>query len=723
MKTELVRNKIIVPRNLNPVIQPPVGDARRRLIATWLCSVVAFAAPCAARALSLNDIQFWAGNGTNQAAFVVHWSAPEFRNNSSVESPVANQTLVWGFRWNSTATAEDLLNALAATDSRLVPIISPPSMFGISVLGFAFDLNANGIVGIKNGTNVLTKSPTNGLITINYGSADLYQSLDAGDLYWAGWNGPTWELWSGRNIASNGTNAPERGFNRYWTPDDPEAPYSGAHGEWELVGAGIGGLTLTNALWVGFTVAAGGLDFLNPDAPGNIAYGLHKGAPKMPVPATLPVSPYATSIAAAQGPFGIAPYDDPNSVLGMPSTDYYDPLGNSPGDNSRFVKLIEAAYHLGTNQTTKLITTLSSGDSNSFIIAAFSQPIHDDLTHPYGIDFLVFGNSFYVANGTVNDEADMANLTIAGGTFFEPLKVSVSPGYTGLPGELADTPSTWPWYRYDNGPFADTAFPTHAYKWSRTHTNWSIERMDFTKPVNPALTNLIETSVPSLSAADAIDYYTGSGGGTGFDLRESGFNAVRYLKVEGIAPDYSDGEVDAFAAVRPTTLNDELLIAPANLTNAAAALRFHQPGAVSNLAAMVTFTSLTDIAQVRASAVNNADDRAGLPAGVLGATRITVLPALGSNSVNFAASVALAAGADYVGNGSDLHLFQRLGTNWAPQSFSYASSNRTLTVNGLTNACTFAVVQTPVVPLAVTTTNGASLTFTPIAGWTHHLSR
>jgi hypothetical protein len=672
-----------------------------------------------AHALSLDEIQFWTGAGTNRAVLVVQWSAPEFRNNSSVESPVANKSFAWGFRWNGSATAEDMLNAIAAADPRFVPVISPPTMFGISVLGFAFDLNGNGVVGIRNGTNAVTKSSSNGSITLNTGSADVYQGLDAGDLYWGGWNGPTWELWSGINAASGGTNSPDRGANRYWTPDDPDAPYSGAHGEWQLASGGISGLELTNGLWVGYSVAAGGLDFFNPDTPGNVAYDHHKHAPKPPVAIPLPVSPYATAITKASGPFGNAPYDDPNAVLGMPSTDFYDPFGVfDGGDNPRIVKLVEAAFNVGTNQSTKLITTLSSSSSNSFIIAEFAQPIQDDPAHPYGIDFLVFGNAFYTGNGAVHDEANM-NTLIMGGGFVEPLKVSVSPGFTGLPGEVMNDPATWPWHLYDNGPFADTAFPTHAYKWNRSQTNWSAERMDFTKPVNPSFGELMTSGI---SAADGIDYYTGSGGGTGFDLKQSGFTSVRYVKVEGIAPDFSDGEVDAFAVVRPATLNDEISIAPANLTNGMATVRFQQPGAPSQLAAAVTFSSLTNLARVRAAVISNPEDRAGLPAGVLGATRVDVLPALSNGTVNFSATLALGT-SGYVGAGNDLHLFRRSGTNWIEQSLTYASSNHTVLIPDLTNNTAFAVVQTPVVPIAVTMTNGFALRFNSVAGWTHYVER
>jgi hypothetical protein len=713
MKTEIIHRQFVVTRKAKTETRLHVPHK----FAAWAGSLITFTSVCAVSALSLDDIQVWAGTGTNRAALVVHWSAPEVRNNSSVESPLANQSIAWGYRWNDIADAEDMLAAVAAADPRFVPVVSSPSQFGISILGFLFDLNGNGIVGLKSGTNVLTKSPTNGFITINFGSADVFQSLDPGDLYWGGWNGPTWELWSGRNVASDGTNTPDRGFDLYWNRP------SGRHGEWRRPSVGVSSLTLTNGLWIGWSVAAGGADFVNTNSPGNIANRLHKRAPKPPVAAPTPLSPYATSIVQAQGPFGPAPYNDPSAVLGMPATDFYDPFGVfSGGDHFRFVKLVEPAFNLSTNQSTKLITTLSSGASNSYIIASFDQPIQDDPAHPYGIDFIVFGNAFYGASGATHDEANMNTLMVGGGGFLEPLKVSVSPGYTGLPGEVINEPTTWPWYRYDNGPFADTEFPTHAYKWNRAQTNWSAERMDFTKPVNPALTNVIHPGGTSLSAADAIDYYNGSGGGTGFDLRVSGFTTVRYVKVEGISPDYSDGEVDAFAAVRPATLNDSISVSPANLTNGAATVRFQQPGALSNLAASLTFTSLSRFASARVSAVNNAEDRAGLPVGVLFAVRVDVAPILGSNPVAFVASSRLAAGRDYAGTGSDLHLFRRDGTNWLAQPFTFYSTNNTLEVNTATNAATLAVVQTPVVPLRVVSgTNGFNFSYAAAAGWLHTL--
>ena len=51
-----------------------------------------------------------------------------------------------------------------------------------------------------------------------------------------------------------------------------------------------------------------------------------------------------------------------------------------------------------------------------------------------------------------------------------------------------------------------------------------------------------------VSAADAIAAYDGSGGGTGFDLDESGYDWIQYIKVEGTS-DFSGGEIDAFSDV------------------------------------------------------------------------------------------------------------------------------------------------------------------------------
>ena len=69
-------------------------------------------------ATSLDDIRVWAGSGTNRAALVVEWSTPESFGYTTVSAPVADKTFVWGYRFNGTATASQMLAAIVAADPR-----------------------------------------------------------------------------------------------------------------------------------------------------------------------------------------------------------------------------------------------------------------------------------------------------------------------------------------------------------------------------------------------------------------------------------------------------------------------------------------------------------------------------------------------------------------------------------------------------------------------------
>lgn len=408
------------------------------------------------------------------------------------------------------------------------------------------------------------------------------------------------------------------------------------------------------------------------------------------VSAALGANPFAAEVVAAQGPFGAWPYDDPSSTLGMPATNFYDPLAGWSGGNAvRRVKLVESAYHLDSTQTQKLITTLREG---SHIVLRFAPPIQDDPAHPYGMDFLVFGNALYPSLGFVDDDTDMNTLLLAGGDLVEPMKVSVSPGYTGKPGQSPTDWQTWDWYCFENGPYADTAFPTHAYRWNRGQAAWSSELMDFTKPVNPALGALLDSagSVP-LSAADAIDLYDGSAGGTGFDLAESGFAAIEYVKVEG-TPGFAGGELDGVAAVRPMVLGDSLTIAPANLTNGGVVLRFQQPGQAAEPALALHFTAVSEVARV---ATVPLPVPPFLTAGgrVLTATRLDLTPALGSNTVAFQARLQFPAGPSCQDDGSDLVLLRQAGTNWESVAFAFEHATRSAEITVTNHLPTLALVQ------------------------------
>ena len=73
-------------------------------------------------AVSFNDIQFWIGSGTNRAGLVIEWSTPESFGYTTVPAPIADKSLVWGYRFNGTATGAQMFNAIVAADPRLYAV-------------------------------------------------------------------------------------------------------------------------------------------------------------------------------------------------------------------------------------------------------------------------------------------------------------------------------------------------------------------------------------------------------------------------------------------------------------------------------------------------------------------------------------------------------------------------------------------------------------------------
>ena len=72
--------------------------------------------------VSTSDIQYWIGSGSNEAILIISWD----------ESSPA-QSLAWGYRWNGTKTAADMLLDINNTDARL-------SISGVSA-GYISDIS------------------------------------------------------------------------------------------------------------------------------------------------------------------------------------------------------------------------------------------------------------------------------------------------------------------------------------------------------------------------------------------------------------------------------------------------------------------------------------------------------------------------------------------------------------------------------------------------------
>ncbi len=258
------------------------------------------------------------------------------------------------------------------------------------------------------------------------------------------------------------------------------------------------------------------------------------------LPAIGSASEFATEVVSSTGPFGGIPYDDPQAVLGRPSTVIYDE-GFPPfiPSGTYTPSLVYGAAFTDPDDG-KLVTTINEGAE---IVVKFDHKVIDHPGNWYGQDFTVYGNAFFEVEGAVTPDMDMAARTVTTGLpFAERVLVSVS----------SDGAN---WYTYNEGPFGDDTYPTNPFAWDRAAGDWG-EALDWTKPVNPALS---AADFAGHTVADGIDLYDGSAGGTSFDLTEAtGLDTIsvtllggeivpckyiQYVKVSG------EGEIDGFTDV------------------------------------------------------------------------------------------------------------------------------------------------------------------------------
>ncbi|MBS0196583.1 MAG: hypothetical protein JSR77_07480 [Planctomycetes bacterium] len=150
------------------------------------------------------------------------------------------------------------------------------------------------------------------------------------------------------------------------------------------------------------------------------------------------------------------------------------------------------------------IVALGAGGS---LTLGFDEPIVDDPSNPFGVDFLVFGNSFLV-------DGDYPNgITI--GVFAAPRDARVEVSADGMvwtPARRVAALGLYPALGYSD--------VTDPYAISKGAVN-----SDFTRPVDPAFDPVGKT-FDELRAG-----YAGSGGGMGFDLSGTGLSAVRFVRV------------------------------------------------------------------------------------------------------------------------------------------------------------------------------------------------
>jgi PEP-CTERM motif-containing protein len=229
-------------------------------------------------------------------------------------------------------------------------------------------------------------------------------------------------------------------------------------------------------------------------------------------PRLVSASPFASEVVSyTPGTNVQVGYTDPNQALGSPSRT--TGTGAFDGDVTPF----NAPY-----QASDLVSIGAGGS----LTVRFDHPVYDDVSNPYGIDLLVFGNAFLGLDfGTGKADGTLV--------FAEPGHIQVS--QDGV--HFVDAA----------GVFADSLFPTLGFQNTPGPFDFGgTVPTSFTKPVNPALT---AASFAGLDIAGVSALYAGSGGGAGIDLGALGLPWIEYVRVYQPAGDTFSTEVDAFADV------------------------------------------------------------------------------------------------------------------------------------------------------------------------------
>ena len=226
------------------------------------------------------------------------------------------------------------------------------------------------------------------------------------------------------------------------------------------------------------------------------------------------------------------PFNDPYNALGRPTIDTTGDNWNMPV--SEIVPLVSVYPAF---RSFELVTIGNGGE----LIVKFNCPVADDINNPYGIDFIVFGNS-QQNTGLYWKNKDPELFEITGSSVIEePALVSVS--QDGIF-----------WYTFDpnTSPLADTFAPTLGRVYDPNNANQSIGQWnqwwgDPTDPTLPIDPNITSHDLLGLTVAEAAQLYGDSAGGTGFDLADVGLNWMLYVKVTG--NDYVTAEIDSIADV------------------------------------------------------------------------------------------------------------------------------------------------------------------------------
>ncbi len=232
-------------------------------------------------------------------------------------------------------------------------------------------------------------------------------------------------------------------------------------------------------------------------------------------------------------------FNDPNAALGRPALETTGDGWYVPVTENMPVVPVYPPF-----RASELVTIGKGG----YLTVKFSHPVVDDVNNPYGIDFIIFGDTYQILGKG------------RGWTGGNPEEIILGGSVSAEPGLVAVSPDGRNWYRFVSGPYADSFAPTAGRRWDDVNDVWA-EELDPTRPIDPALT---AQKMEGLTLAQMIAAYDGSAGGTGFDLQwldpkdfaalpidpNTGHRWIQYMRIEDDPASSVTTEVDAIADVR-----------------------------------------------------------------------------------------------------------------------------------------------------------------------------
>jgi hypothetical protein len=238
---------------------------------------------------------------------------------------------------------------------------------------------------------------------------------------------------------------------------------------------------------------------------------------------------FATTLISSTVPTSTSPYSNSTAILGQPPLTF-NGSANPNVQQSELVKIVDPPFNLDLNGN-PVLTQLPNFPTTTQITVQMGAPISHNPAHPYGDDLIVFGNSFYLGGGAVDDTTNLNNLTLSGGIFSHPVQVSVSPDNVN-------------WFTF---PVTAGLQPYNAYQWNDATASWTTNELNPTVPLNPSV---YTTNFAGDTAAQVLDAYGNSAGGTAFDLDNAldsngmtlaqyGYNSIDYVRVSSTSSGYA----------------------------------------------------------------------------------------------------------------------------------------------------------------------------------------